>query len=507
MFVDKDKLINDLSNFYSDFGYDQSSIEFIFDTYVKAAEIVEDYILQVKNNMNISTIQTYRSFPYKIIETKNATYILDDLLYDKSVVDKLSLSSMTMQQRKDHWATLPNNEKVDILLSAGKYIDLTAKRSIDLKDYEIIYADIYNLKNTLLTQNSDYILQGNKIFLINDAATPTVYNIKLILKNIVVDYDTPQKLIGKNIGILYKDLITKPEYRDFMQVVVYASLGGPTIKNIKNALNTLSGLSNISIVDMVSAKGLQKQLWEGTSSLKPFDFLVSIPIDYFSSESKISVFMEFLDIIKPAYTNYVIAWAQKMADRIEDIKNADKPGLKMSDIPYDQITPTDSVKTTVSQSDTYAISMVQGQSVIAEFDSSDTHVTYDNNLYFDLVTQTIIPPGQDGYGDVCLARLIKFPEIPLEFNAVRDIYTGNINITFKDNAEGITRYEILRNDIIIATKTGDGNGGTITLSDTEFNNLSAGEYSYYARSMYEIDANKPELTKYSPPSKIVKIIR
>jgi hypothetical protein len=134
-------------------------------------------------------------------------------------------------------------------------------------------------------------------------------------------------------------------------------------------------------------------------------------------------------------------------------------------------------------------------------------MVFDNDLVYDLMDQMVDPGVEEGYGDLCDIRYITFPEIPLNFTASRDLLNGNVAITFKDNAQNISRYEILRNGIIILTAVGTGQGGTIKVTDTTLNGLPSGQYEYYARSVFEVNPDLPIQTQYSYSSNRVKITR
>jgi hypothetical protein len=509
MFIDKTALLNQLTNFYKTYTYDNAPMDFLFQKYIEVAEYLENYILQIKDNLNIAMMETYRTFPYRTVSAISATYNYQDLLYNRNIIDKLLLNNKSLEERINIWMNLSSQDKANLLADNGYCIELSARRSWDIIEPSIVHMQVFDLQNNELVRGSDFLLTSNKLVFINSAAVPSVYNTKLILKNIKVDYNTMENKIGKNIGVPYSDVITKPEYRDFIQMLVYASLGGPTIKNIKSAFNTLAGWDNVEIVDMISATGYKKVFWQneaGNAMLKPFDFIVSIPSSYFSNNDKISMFTKFLNIIKPSHTNFIIAWSEYTADALT--RKNDDLGIKITHPEkVEQLNGFDDVTTRAVQHDEYTIQMQQAQTFPNIYDTDNPGMVFDNDLVYDLMDQMVDPGVEEGYGDLCDIRYITFPEIPLNFTASRDLLNGNVAITFKDNAQNISRYEILRNGIIILTAVGTGQGGTIKVTDTTLNGLPSGQYEYYARSVFEVNPDLPIQTQYSYSSNRVKITR
>lgn len=502
MLIDKNALINNLPSFYGMYGLEDSimDIEFILDLYEEIISLVIDYIHQVKNNSNMSKMETYRILPFRMVSSTRGLYNLENLLYNENIEDALSIGNTHFEERKNIWRDSPSDRKVELLIESGNYISLEAKGDYMLGTYDIISADVYNLKNESMVRGLDYELYNNKIFFLNIETSSDVYTQRLILKNIIVDYDVPQEYLGKNIGVPYKDAISKPEYRDFLQMLIMASSGGPTLANIKKAFSYLISWDGASIFDMYSAESRMMSFWDEGGILTPFDFMINIPIAFFNSEEKIAIFRDFLNIIKPVYTNYFIAWSQNVIDKI--IVNGEFVKNKIVDATQAYTLNVSDYETTKTiQSDSYTIGIQQSEIIRVEWDPGDERVTFDSGFITDLLYQNIVSAGSAGYGDYANTTLTTFPEFPVNFAAKIDVVTGNLTATFKDSAPGVTRYDIYRNSTVINVITANGNGTIVSAIDAGYKQLPAGTYRYFARSVYEYDPLLPEYTKVSIDSK------
>lgn len=501
-------LLTGLPNFYRDFTFDDSALHLLLRTNEEVFQMFEDQILQTRNDMSISTMMAYRTFPFRTVNLAPLAYNLEQLLRDPQVVAALGLHNMTARERLVAWSQVASSNKSKILSDNNFFSAITARRVIDLAEPRIVEFAARDNVGHPLRFIEDIAVHESKLFLLSErAAALSKSSTKLNVEDIYVDYNSPENLVGRNIGMTYDGSVSKPEYRDFLQMVVYASLGGPTIGNIERALNSLADWSGVQVSDMYSAAGLKKAYWDGasgSSTLSPFDFLISIPLQHFSGEGKLALFNRFLKIIKPAYTNYLISWAHPVTSQVSALSVlSTKSGLSTRMV----LPGTDSVDTRSAQTDVVPIEMIQGETLLVQFDSGDARVSFDAQVLHDRAYQLRLIPGTRGYGDEFGSKHVMFPEFPLQFSAARHIVTGDVAMTFRDNAQGATRYEVLRNGIIILTWASTGLGGTIALTDTTLNAQPPGNYTYFARTVFDPTPSDPAQRQFSSASRSVTIAR
>ncbi|MDF2841754.1 MAG: hypothetical protein K0R00_180 [Herbinix sp.] len=305
---------SDLSNFYQEFSYGSDKFEFLMDFYEGLFEIMYQNADQIIDNMTVPSVGVYHYIPMQIIPVAEAVYDVSSLLIEKAVVDTYGLANMTLLDRINHWNNvMPITDKVDILDSKKKYIYLTTIRegNPDQRNYEIVDFILQTISGESLIKNVDYAYKDNKIYLVKNLASYYKEGSKLIAKDIAIDYKAPEKIIGNRVFTPYVDTITKNEYRDIVQTLLYIGLGGPTLKNLNETLNTLVGFGQFKVIDYPSARGHYKTFWDetirGDKALSRFDFLIMAPPDITNDTNVLDMVTNYLKMIKLAYTDFFIS--------------------------------------------------------------------------------------------------------------------------------------------------------------------------------------------------------
>jgi hypothetical protein len=97
--------------------------------------------------------------------------------------------------------------------------------------------------------------------------------------------------------------------------MIYVGLGGATVKNLNETLNLLGqsaiGGGTFKVIDYLSAGPSEKDYWEeesrGVNALSRFDFLILAPPDIVYDEGTFTLLKNYLNIIKPSYTSYIVS--------------------------------------------------------------------------------------------------------------------------------------------------------------------------------------------------------
>lgn len=487
--IDKEKLRLNLSNFYAEHGYEGINIDFFIDKYIETGQAIEEYLRQVKSNQTLKSMEVFRKYNFAAFKGHKACYDLESLLMRTSNATALGLSG-SFSERKTQWENISDDIKADFLNSQGLYIELSAKRNYDDVNPEIVSLDLTDLSKRSLVEGIDYLLKNNKIYLIGDSAVAGYENSDLIATNIFVDYDTPNRLLGSRIGVGYNSNITKSEYKDFIVMVAYALIKGPTIKNLKEAFDVLIGWEGSEINDKYKATGVRKEMWDNseTAILTPFDFLVTIPASLIStvgldetgkivsSGDRLDVFRSFLNVVKPIDTDYILALSENILDVLSLNDNITERTRFSTEDFSDPISDIHNIPTVKPESD-----LVHGALYL--------NINYDDGEYYDsenTYDKDMLESGEKTYGDLMDLKYIEYPQFPVDFDASMSLMTGVVNITFKDNAEDVSGYVIRRDEEIIATLDSSGDNSEISYSDYEARDLPGGKYIYYAQSYYTI---------------------
>jgi hypothetical protein len=203
---------------------------------------------------------------------------------------------------------------------------------------------LYDDEDNLLAMGNDYLFQNNRVYLMGSNASVMSYERIFRLEDIFIDLNTPEDLIGDRVGIEYdENVFTKNEYKDVVLMLLYAALGGPTIKNLKKSLGAMAGVNGkaIDIIDKYNAPDSMKTLWinsgvpNSKGYLTDFDFVINLDPNYTSEMNRMNVIRNYLNLVKPAYTNYILnvfcAITETMKDQIIDVVRS-KLFSKMNDV-------------------------------------------------------------------------------------------------------------------------------------------------------------------------------
>jgi hypothetical protein len=219
----------------------------------------------------------------------------------------------------------------------GYYILLMAKRDEKLDPVNAIVVDLKLFDNTNkeLVRNTDFALKNNRLYLLGDCAKRTLGKI-FTMKDIYVDFNTSEDLLGRNVGLPYDNKLTKNEYREVAQMLIYAALGGPTIHNIKNAISTVSGMEGVQVFDKYTKDSIRSQYWSADRNdrLHEFDFLISLPGMYTDNPEKLQIFINYLKKIKPTDSDFFLSTLNPILDAYI-LKNKDKRHLDVTLYAYE----------------------------------------------------------------------------------------------------------------------------------------------------------------------------
>jgi hypothetical protein len=234
-------------------------------------------------------------------------YNLSELLVNPRITVKYVLGDMSLADRVNMWNTdqFTMAQKVDMLDMAGCYILLEAKRGFtNEKDYSIIDFNMFDSSGKELFRNFDYELSTNKVYLFGEIATPSTEK-HLIITDIAIDFNTPADLMGKSIHVPYNDAVTKNEYNEILKMLMGASLGGPTVSNLKSAIKAISGFDQGDLYDKFTRDALKQKRWK-KHNYTDFDFVVVFPEEYASNMEKLQMIIDYLKLVKPAYTKFFV---------------------------------------------------------------------------------------------------------------------------------------------------------------------------------------------------------
>jgi len=307
-----------LSNFYDDYSYGSDKFKALMDAYEKIFEGFGEMADDAINTMLIPQVSVYKYIPMQLIPLGDSVYDLQSILSDPTIIQTYGMGSMTLAQRLIFWRDqLSVTTKSEILALKGKYILLTTDRigNPDKKNYEVVDFKASTSSGRELRRNIDYAYEDNRIYLLKLGEGASKESDRIILEDIAIDYKIPEKVIGKNVLTPYSDIVTKNEYRDLVQAMIYVGLGGATVKNLNETLNLLGqsaiGGGTFKVIDYLSAGPSEKDYWKeesrGVNALSRFDFLILAPPDIVYDEGTFTLLKNYLNIIKPSYTSYIIS--------------------------------------------------------------------------------------------------------------------------------------------------------------------------------------------------------
>lgn len=297
----------DLSNFYKDFSSNYHDFEVLFQVYKTMMEAIDAYAGQVRDNTAIPDIETYRSFPFQRLSISDATYNVAEVLDDLRIVKKYGLESVLLPDRVSNWNNdvYTLDQKIDMLDVTNNYILLTAKRGFtNEKDNTIIDFHMFDDSESELFRNFDFVLKANKLYLLGDISLSSSERY-VTLKNISIDYNTPDSLMGNCLHLSYNDAISKNEYNEILKMLMAASLGGPTLSNLKSAILAIPGFDQGDLYDKFVRDATKRARWN-KHNYTDFDFVVAFPEEYAANMEKLTIIIDYLKLVKPAYTKFFV---------------------------------------------------------------------------------------------------------------------------------------------------------------------------------------------------------
>lgn len=297
-------------------------------------DVFDEMMSQAIDNSKLSTMRAFTKIPIQIINVVDACYSLPTLLTNKEVLNITGIDpSLSVQERMNIWNGLNPKIRAAALDQLGFVLMLVNPNTLKGENFytdtfKVIDFEMYDYNTgDRLICGIDYYYEYNKIYFLRFGSQTNKYNNKkIILKNITVDNNMPEKILGESLGIYANSNFSPIEYRDVISSFASAALAGPVINRINQSFNPDTALNlaartyglnddenslkGIRIVDYKSADELKRRFWEqkvdGITRLNTFDFLVTIPSDYLYKIEKIEYVYEFIKKIKPAQTSFVL---------------------------------------------------------------------------------------------------------------------------------------------------------------------------------------------------------
>lgn len=347
------KLVSDLPSFYSEFLYDPKLIQTLFDAYVDVFEHMTNEVKSVYYNTCLDKAEILRSINKGV------------LTLSKSLYDVNKVSAAFASAGNGDWFSSATTLKSKILFleSLGHFEILDANRVADtnLRDVvDLVIAKDFSESMGYYTNYEDYVVVNNTLFLFNDLAKPVAGNVKKVLaKDILVDY----RKIDNRWGVLFesitKDYLTPFEYKEFIQALLVYS---PTVSKMKGIIQNLMSKGGGDLYDSHVRKNVPEEfLLSPPQNLKPFDFIFKIPpellealfyipsqfidetstpllnstlykINYKNQDNidptmlyytylrgRIKNIRNFLNFLRPAYTNFLLEGTIYFGDDLSDI--------------------------------------------------------------------------------------------------------------------------------------------------------------------------------------------
>ena len=513
MMSDASILIDQLSNFYKTYSYNEEFIPGLFQCYIDSITMLEDYTKQVETNINSSECESFRVIPYASTETNMWEYSINDVIVSSKFPDYKDLTEAI-----SIWSSMTADEKVVVLEDLGRYLQIDLSSGINNTNAKIIFLNLYDWEDELLIDGIDYKLTNNKIYPINENISMS--NNKIVLREIIIDYNYTYKRSGVFLGKEYTGVISRQEYRDTNLAFMEAAAKGPEVVNLENALGPMFEGENFNFIDIGMKNSRKKFLWED-GLMSPFDFIVNVPSSYSESVKRVDLFTEYIKIVKPSDTNFLINWVVEKTDPIPLLDSIafSKIKIEVIDNPLD----TDFVEIKTIHNEDNAL-------LFGELNALDSmqYVNMDfDNVYFDIYNDSdpryktyydysdinmdegiMYDMGRlegaiyDGIVSAPMITYKTFPEYPLNFSVTSGV--GYAIISFKNNSIGCTGYRVFKDevelqlmDIIPATM---GTGEMITRNDT-----TTGQHSYEIRSYYKPFITESGRIEYSISPKTITV--
>jgi len=412
-----EQIISSTSSFYSDNTYNLDTLRLIYKAYFDLLDMFKSEVEESSSNALLSHTSGYRTIPMQTINAWKGLYDIN------KAAGRFTADGYGSWYNEGDPNLLKN--KVAFLTKYGVYETIPTRRDWEVTDASIASLNIvsgfgqgaYNYFNF-----SDYVVVGNKLYLFGDLAkpSPATYGKKILLKNIKIALNSLKNpLINQVSGIQGSPYLTVGENANLTQSLIRAIAGGPTIANINSALAILYSGGNLQVIDQYSASAKDKGMWLGTASatpiLNPFDFMIKIPQSYSLFTDTLDLIKNYIDTVKPSYTNYMIIWSQGNVD-------------------------------TLNYSDT-ATTLRLTRPTITDIITFSTPLLFDSGVLFD--SGIVADISVDGVQLI----LTTSPEMPVTVLLAKGL--GNV-ITCTFNDTNADYYEIRRDDVVSYTVNSGG---------------------------------------------------
>lgn len=316
-----------MSNFFDEYLYRKEELNILSKAYEGAFGMIKDTVDEVSRNANISKLLTYRRIKFQTIDASEATYTLSSLLNNNSVMTAMGIDpNMSLNEKIKLWETLNISDKMSVLDTAGYSILLTSFQKIESAEdhssvkFNVVDFEITDINNVPLIRNIDYMFSDNKLFILKEFSVSEAYKKKqLILKNIVIDTNATEDILGVPLNIPYSNEFTKTDYNETLRSFIQAAAGGPTLNKLEVALSKYKVLEGVKVYDKYNAPDDKRAFWGAQGflgDLTAFDFLVSLPISFLYNAEKLEYITNFFSQIKPAYTNFTFAPQLLIVDKL-----------------------------------------------------------------------------------------------------------------------------------------------------------------------------------------------
>lgn len=326
--------MSDLKNhFYKDNSANYDEFKIIETLFKGVTEVFDEVISQSIDNSNVTTMRAFTTIPVQIINVVDACYSLPTILANKEVLNITKIDpNLNIQERIDVWNGLNPKIKAAALDQLGLMLmlvnpDTFKGQQVYIDTFKVIDFELYDYNTgSRLIFGLDYYYEYNKIYFLRFGSQTNTYNNKrIVMKNIVIDNNNPEKILGESLDIYANSNFSPSEYRDIVTSFTGAALAGPVINKINQSFNPDTNLSSmasaygidedniskgIKVVDYKSADEIRKRFWsgklDGIGGLNLFDFLVTIPSEYLYKAEKMEYVYNFIKKIKPAHSNFVL---------------------------------------------------------------------------------------------------------------------------------------------------------------------------------------------------------
>lgn len=305
-----------MSNFFNDYASNPEQSKIIKKSFEGLFDILQLQAQEISRNHNISRVLTYRRIQFQKIDMSDAIYSLTDLLNDASIMSVVGIEhNKPFNQKLELWNKMSPMEKANLLDIANYSIMLTSFSHLLSEDefmarkFNVIDFELTDLSNNKYIKNVDYVFYDNKLFLLRQFNSDDIYRQKyLILKDIVIDMNTTEGILGERLNIPYNYEFTKTDYTETLKGFVEAAAGGPTLDNLTKALGRYKALDEVKIYDKYSANKVMSTFWGSNGymgTLSNFDFIISMPIKFVYKPEKLEYIRKFFTQIKPSYSNFI----------------------------------------------------------------------------------------------------------------------------------------------------------------------------------------------------------